>query len=64
MKHKHSQTIQPLSADNKPQPTRKTVDVLSSMGIQSDDWVLGERETICVHNCAKGYLKTKAFLHD
>ena len=64
MKHKHSQTIQPLSADNKPQPTKKTVDVLASIGIPSEEWVLGERETICVHNCAKGYLKTKAFLHD
>ena len=64
MKHKHSQTIQPLSADNKSQPTKKTVDVLASIGIPSEEWVLGERETICVHNCAKGYLKTKAFLHD
>ena len=28
-----------------------------------DEWALGERETICVHNCAKSMLELKGFLH-
>ena len=29
----------------------------------ADQWALGERETICVHNCAKSMLELKGFLH-
>ena len=28
-----------------------------------DKWTLGERETVCVHNCAKSMLELKGFLH-
>ena len=30
---------------------------------EEDKWALGERETICVHNCAKSMLELKSFLH-
>ena len=30
---------------------------------KNNDWLLGERETICVHNCAKSYVNLRDFLH-
>ena len=45
--------------------TPKTRGVLSMLDIvdDADEWALGERETICVHNCAKSMLELKGFLH-
>ena len=28
-----------------------------------DEWALGERETVCIHNCAKSMFELKGFLH-
>ncbi len=43
----------------------KTRGVLKMLEIEDEDdkWVMGERETICVHNCAKSMLELKGFLH-
>jgi len=27
-------------------------------------WLLSEKETICMHNCAKSYVELKGFLHE
>ena len=48
----------------------KTRGVLSMLDIDytkgSDDrefWLLSEKETICMHNCAKSYVELKDFIH-
>ena len=27
-------------------------------------WLLSEKETVCMHNCAKSYVELKGFLHE
>ena len=45
--------------------TPKTRGVLQLLQIEDpeDEWTLGERETICVHNCTKSLIELKGFLH-
>ena len=34
------------------------------LDVESNDWVLGERETVCVHNCTKAYIELKGTIHN
>ena len=45
--------------------TPKTKGILNLLAIEDadDQWTLGERETVCIHNCAKSMLELKGFLH-
>ena len=41
-----------------------TRQVLGSAGVEDmTEWKMSERETVCVHNCAKSYIELKDFLH-
>lgn len=44
--------------------TAKTLGVLQMLSIEDETWPLGERETVCVHNCAKAYIELKGTLHN
>ena len=43
--------------------TAKTLGVLQMLGVEHEQWPLAERETVCVHNCAKAYIDLKGTLH-
>jgi hypothetical protein len=30
----------------------------------SKKWYLSEKETVCMHNCAKSYIELKGFIHE
>jgi hypothetical protein len=32
--------------------------------VESESWLLGERETVCIHNCAKAYIELKGNIHN
>ena len=42
------------------QKSPKTAGVLQMLALDDDDgWALGERETVCIHNCSKAYIDLK-----
>ena len=45
--------------------TPKTRGVLHMLDLEDpdDSWALGERETVCMHNCSKSMMELKGFLH-
>lgn len=52
------------STPEKTAATPKTLGVLQMLDIKSEDWALGERETVCVHNCTKAYIELKGTIHN
>ncbi|TNV79744.1 hypothetical protein FGO68_gene16045 [Halteria grandinella] len=40
------------------------LDYLGVEGHTSEEWVLSEKETVCLHNCGKSYVELKGFLHE
>jgi hypothetical protein len=34
------------------------------LAIPDQKWLLSEKETVCMHNCAKSYVELKGFLHE
>jgi len=40
------------------------LDIDTTSGDSSrEDWHLNEKETVCIHNCAKSYVELKDFIH-
>ncbi len=37
---------------------------LSQQVREGQKWLLSEKETVCMHNCAKSYVELKGFLHE
>jgi hypothetical protein len=31
---------------------------------RAEDWLLTEKETVCLHNCGRSYVELKGFLHE
>lgn len=56
--------IKQPSTSETPAISPKTLGILQMLEFESDDWVLGERETVCVHNCTKAYIELKGTIHN
>jgi len=40
------------------------LDYLEIDEMTKKNWLLSEKDTICVHNCARSYFELKGFLHN
>ena len=54
---------QPASSEHQ-QLTAKTEGILQMLQVDSEGFELGEKETVCIHNCAKAYIDLKGNIHN
>ena len=50
------------NGSKKHEVTPKTQGVLNMLNIDEPNWLLSEKQTVCVHNCSKSYAELKNLL--